>query len=954
MTKMATKWLLTRSQSHRIPHRKKKTKRLASKAFICCLSSAFVLVVFLSSESFTSLKRERFKVFSISPNDEAALTGLGKGGAFTKKADEKENEGRERRKFDDDSLEHEHERERKGGGLGEGLKFTNDDDEEDNNEAEGEENTRRSRQRGGKEETDAAATLRSTSTTIANENEDAKEKMSPRKMAFLSMPKQLSKKPSAKSQAPATLSEARVKLNEGLRHVKNEQKMRREITRSIKQHTTVAKRTAKFVGQKSSFSSSSSSSKSESSSESNSESEERRNEEENENGEGGERGGEQQHATTDDPQKMTEIDRLAWEVNTKEFTKSKFPWADPFVVLCERYSRFLRNGVRYKTVPWANLVEDINAKYEADGQTITSNTEMLMVTFAIERLKEIHDEESRVRTKLEEIERKLIASARESSSKALERLKADSGMADVDDDDDDGKENEGDKGAKDPALSTSRGGRPNGRNNKQYLVDEREFNEEFIPKVRKLAKALLKDVQWVHDEDSEEYKNMYATYDNFHKSHSSGERIDEKDIQVPKGVSLGEFEKRFLPENGQAYPSGKKKPSCALVGNSRALLANDRLGEQIDDHDVVMRLNQAPSKRFEKYVGHKTTHRLLNAKWTQAYKSNPYLQTEPNVTFVITRTDWLTYLRAAKVMANLKPNYFPKNAASSASFSSSEEEDNAASSDNNNNAIGGDTTAMDEFGDIVPVENSKMPSDEQDVDIAERVKQGMPTLRLLSRSAVDGAGDVLRALKQNLEIVRGKAYKGKASPSSGFLGFHLLRQFCDTLDVYGVGDDIAFTGAAWHYFETQHFQSSREFGAVPHHSFTLESDVMQLLDATEQIRHQRVHVDKETMQRLEFMKGAPIREIRAPQNLGRIANAQAKREQNKKAAASSERSSSSFGGSGGLSHAESSMMKRGYGSAKKRSGGSKAAASKKESSFTSSSSKLDSDSESADPLSGLV
>jgi len=937
--------LLTRLNNH---HRKKKTKRIVSK-LICCLSSIFVLVAFL-------LKRERFnEVFprttirthlSFSPKDKA-LKGLGQ--AFTKKADE-ENEGRQRRKFDDDSLEHEHEQ--RGGEVLGSLKFTNDDDEEEDNEAEGEENTRRSRRRGGKEETDAAATLRSTSTTsTTNENEDAKEKMSPRKIAFLSMPKQLSKKQSAKSQAPATLSEARVKLNEGLRHVKNEQKMRREITRSIKQHTTVAKRTAKFVGQKSSSggSSSSSSSSGSGNSESNSESEELRNEEENENDEGGERGGEQQHAT-DDPQKMTEIDRLAWEVNTKEFTKSKFPWADPFVVLCERYSRFLRNGVRYKTVPWANLMEDINAKYEADGQTITSNTEMLMVTFAIERLKEIHDEESRVRTKLEEIERKLIASARESSSIALERLKADSGMADVEDDDD--KDNEGDKSAKDPALSTSRGGRPNGRNNKQYLVDEREFNEEFIPKVRKLAKALLKDVQWVHDEDSEEYKNMYATYDNFHKSHSSGERIDEKDIQVPKGVSLGEFEKRFLPENGQAYPSGKKKPSCALVGNSRALLANDRLGEQIDDHDVVMRLNQAPSKRFEKYVGHKTTHRLLNAKWTQAYKSNPYLQTEPNVTFVITRTDWLTYLRAAKVMANLKPNYFPKNAASSASFSSSEEEDNAASSNNNNNAIDGDTTAMDEFGDIVPVENSKMPSDEQDVDIAERVKQGMPTLRLLSRSAVDGAGDVLRALKQNLEIVRGKAYKGKASPSSGFLGFHLLRQFCDTLDVYGVGDDIAFTGAAWHYFETQHFQSSREFGAVPHHSFTLESDVMQLLDATEKIRHQRVHVDKETMQRLEFMKGAPIREIRAPQNLGRIANARAKREQNKKAAASSERSFSSFGGSGGLSHAESSMMKRGYGSAKKRSGGSKAAASKKESSFTLS--KLDSDSDSADPLSSLV
>ena len=66
-----------------------------------------------------------------------------------------------------------------------------------------------------------------------------------------------------------------------------------------------------------------------------------------------------------------------------------------------------------------------------------------------------------MRTKLEEIERKLIASWAESSSKALERLKADSGMADVDDDDDDdGKENEGDKGAKDPALSTSRAEAP--------------------------------------------------------------------------------------------------------------------------------------------------------------------------------------------------------------------------------------------------------------------------------------------------------------------------------------------------------------------------------------------------------------------------------------------------------------------------------------------------------------
>ena len=157
---------------------------------------------------------------------------------------------------------------------------------------------------------------------------------------------------------------------------------------------------------------------------------------------------------------MTEIDRLAWEVNTKEFTKSKFPWADPFVVLCERYWRFyaerrsIQNrsvgelGGRYQREIRSGRADDHVEHGDAHGdvryRTVERNTRR-----RIER-----------RTKLEEIERKLIASARESSSKALERLKADSGMADVDDDDDDGKENEGDKGAKDPALSTSRAGVP--------------------------------------------------------------------------------------------------------------------------------------------------------------------------------------------------------------------------------------------------------------------------------------------------------------------------------------------------------------------------------------------------------------------------------------------------------------------------------------------------------------
>ena len=49
-----------------------------------------------------------------------------------------------------------------------------------------------------------------------------------------------------------------------------------------------------------------------------------------------------------------------------------------------------------------------------------------------------------------------------------------------------------------------------------------------------------------------------------------------------------------------------------------------------------------------------------------------------------------------------------------------------------------------------------MPSEEQDVDIAERIDKACPPYAYFPLRH-DGAGDVLRALKQKLEIIRGKA-----------------------------------------------------------------------------------------------------------------------------------------------------------------------------------------------------
>ena len=71
-------------------------------------------------------------------------------------------------------------------------------------------------------------------------------------------------------------------------------------------------------------------------------------------------------------------------------------------------------------------------------------------------------------------------------------------------------------------------------------------------------------------------------------------------------------------EWGRTGDEPRKFLRCALVGNSGTVLLHKR-GEEIDSHDVVMRLNQAPTRGYHHHVGSRTTHRLLSAVWTQAY-----------------------------------------------------------------------------------------------------------------------------------------------------------------------------------------------------------------------------------------------------------------------------------------------------------------------------------------------
>ncbi|XP_040288111.1 CMP-N-acetylneuraminate-beta-galactosamide-alpha-2,3-sialyltransferase 1 [Bufo bufo] len=61
--------------------------------------------------------------------------------------------------------------------------------------------------------------------------------------------------------------------------------------------------------------------------------------------------------------------------------------------------------------------------------------------------------------------------------------------------------------------------------------------------------------------------------------------------------------------------------TCAIVGNSGNLKGSD-YGQDIDAHDFVLRMNHAPTARFEKDVGNKTTHHFVYPESVRDLRDN--------------------------------------------------------------------------------------------------------------------------------------------------------------------------------------------------------------------------------------------------------------------------------------------------------------------------------------------
>lgn len=221
-----------------------------------------------------------------------------------------------------------------------------------------------------------------------------------------------------------------------------------------------------------------------------------------------------------------------------------------------------------------------------------------------------------------------------------------------------------------------------------------------------------------------------------------------RDNYIKYGLKL--TDQRELPLSFDDIFRGKNMTRCALVGNSGNVLEISR-GDEIDQHSLITRLNQAPTKGYTKYVGKKVSYRLFNALWTKSYThshmrddgsldnrkgikigSVTHLPLETNATIIVSRTSWENF---ASLYAAVK-------------------------------------------------------KDRPDVKvlllaprIVTSVKWILKEYRLLlSKSSKNGEVD-----------------GGGQTPSSGLIAVFLLLQMCDKLDLYGFGR-MKSTKAKYHYY----------------------------------------------------------------------------------------------------------------------------------------------------------
>lgn len=109
------------------------------------------------------------------------------------------------------------------------------------------------------------------------------------------------------------------------------------------------------------------------------------------------------------------------------------------------------------------------------------------------------------------------------------------------------------------------------------------------------------------------------------------------------------------PLQTQEAGSGKRYRTCAVVGNSGILL-NSSYGGAIDQHEMVMRINNARTVGFEAFVGHKTTISFMNSHIIRACAKRSQCWCHPYGAKVINRCHLRNTETEHLLTLNLTPN----------------------------------------------------------------------------------------------------------------------------------------------------------------------------------------------------------------------------------------------------------------------------------------------------------
>ncbi|QDZ20372.1 sialyltransferase [Chloropicon primus] len=325
------------------------------------------------------------------------------------------------------------------------------------------------------------------------------------------------------------------------------------------------------------------------------------------------------------------------------------------------------------------------------------------------------------------------------------------------------------KVAEERGVYLIRSARPKGMSNKEFQSGvercwrRRRRSEPLFPAERlpsldddkvqvKLNEDEMRDLVFVHREN---LKRLGQSIKN-----DSGKTLLEL---LEAGNGGGEP----LPANASQALSSQRRGDCAVVASGGSLQGT-RMGKTIDAHEVVVRINQAPTVPRTS-VGGKTTIRLINNLWSKTYAKadlshrrqggTTTTPAERNLTFYVTRTNADDYLRLVRgVSARAR-------------------------------------------GDI----NVRL--------VSSRVVS-MVRSRLLSpyRDLLEASGE---------DELTAALLEGRDTPSSGLVAVFLMIQLCESVTAYGFSG--INDGRAYHYWKSNRQYQNRT------HSFSAERALLRRL-----------------------------------------------------------------------------------------------------------------------------